>query len=362
MLKRLAFVSAALAATIFAAQPAVAATQDPVRKDLAQLVDAGFPGALAVVRDEHGRVRKLTAGVGDIATGRPVPADGQVRLGSNTKTFVAVVMLQLVAEHRVRLDDPVEKYLPGILHGQQITVRQILQHTSGLPNYTEFLALDDLSLRYKHFEPQDLLDVALAHPNNFPAGTSWAYSNTNYIVAGLLVERVTGHTLESQIQKRVIQKAGLRHTYFPVDGETGIRERHPQGYLPLPTGELLDITDLDPSWGWAAGQMIGTPSDLNTFFSALIHGKLLPKAQLAEMEKTVPADLFPGAAYGLGLIRFPLSCGGVAWGHGGDIPGYETRTEVTADGRAASVAVTSLPQSEEAATQVLATVDDALCD
>ncbi|MFI1993862.1 serine hydrolase domain-containing protein [Actinoplanes sp. NPDC020271] len=364
MLKRLAFVSAALAATVLAAQPAVAAVagpHDPVRKDLAALVADGFPGALAVVRDEHGRVRKPTAGVGDVATGRPVPADGQVRIGSNTKTFVAVVVLQLVAEHRVRLDDPVEKYLPGLLHGEQITVRQILQHTSGLPNYTDYLPLDDLSLRYRHFEPQELLDLALAHPATFPAGTGWAYSNTNYIVAGLLVERVTGRPVEEQIQKRVIRKAGLRHTYFPADYETGIRERHPQGYLAGPDGQLLDITDLDPSWGWAAGQMIATPSDLNTFFSALIHGKLLPKAQLAEMERTVPADVFPGARYGLGLMSLPLSCGGVAWGHGGDIPGYETRTGVTADGRAATVAVTAPPPTEEAAMKVLDTVDDALC-
>ncbi|GAA2846325.1 serine hydrolase [Actinoplanes cyaneus] len=372
MLKRLVFVSAALAATVFAAQPAVAATgfaaqpavaatRDPVRKDLEGLVAEGFPGALAVVRDEHGRVRKPTAGVGDLATGRPVPADGQVRIGSNTKTFVAVVMLQLVAEHRVRLDDPVEKYVPGLLRGQRITVRQVLQHTSGLPNYTDFLALDDLSLRYRHFEPQELLDLALAHPPVFPAGAGWAYSNTNYIVAGLLIERVTGRPLEEQIEKRVIRKAGLRHTYFPADHETGIRERHPQGYTPGPDGKPLDITDLDPSWGWAAGQMIATPSDLNTFFSALIHGRLLPKAQLAEMQRTVPADLFPGARYGLGLISFPLSCGGLAWGHGGDIPGYETRTEVTADGRAATVAVTAQPETEEAATKVLKTVDDALC-
>ncbi|AEV89078.1 beta-lactamase [Actinoplanes sp. SE50] len=357
----LKIVAAVLAATLLTAQPAVAATRDPVRKDLANLVADGFPGALAVVRDEHGRIRRPVAGTGDTATGRPVPADGQVRLGSNTKTFVAVVVLQLVAEHRVRLDDPVERYLPGLLHGRRVTVRQILQHTSGLANYTEYLALDDLSLRYRHFAPRELLDLALAHPDTFPAGTSWAYSNTNYIVAGLLVEKVTGRPLAEQITRRVIRRAGLRHTYFPADGETGIRERHPQGYLTLADGQLFDITDLDPSWGWAAGQMVGTPSDLNTFFSALIHGRLLPDAQLAEMEKTVPAELWPGARYGLGLVSFPLSCGGVAWGHGGDIPGYETRTGVTMDGRAATVAVTTMPATEQAAAAVLGTVDDALC-
>jgi D-alanyl-D-alanine carboxypeptidase len=357
----LKLIAAALAATLFTAQPAVAATQDPIRKDLARLVAAdGFPGALAVVRDANGRVRKPTAGVAEIGTDRPVPADGQVRIGSNTKTFVAVVVLQLVAEHRVRLDDRVEKYLPGLLHGQDITVRQILQHTSGLPNYTEHMPVDDLSVRYQHFEPQELLDIALAEPPVFAPGAGWAYSNTNYIVAGLLVERVTGRTLEQQIATRVIRKAGLRHTYFPVDGETGIKERHPHGYLDE-NGELLDITDFDPSWGWAAGQMISTPSDLNAFFGSLIHGRLLPQAQLAEMERTVPADLWPGARYGLGLISFPLSCGGVAWGHGGDIPGYETRTGVTLDGRAATVAVTTLPDTEQEATDVLDTVDHALC-
>ncbi|GIF11346.1 serine hydrolase domain-containing protein [Actinoplanes teichomyceticus] len=358
----LKFVAAALAATVLAAQPAAAASApDPVRRDLARLVADGFPGALAVVRDERGHVRKPTAGVARIGTGRPVPADGQVRIGSNTKTFVAVVVLQLVAEHRVRLDDPVERYLPGLLHGRKVTVRQILQHTSGLANYTEHMPLNDLAIRYRHFQPRELLEIGLAQPDTFAPGTSWAYSNTNYIVAGLLVEKVTGRPLAGEITRRVIRKAGLRHTYFPADGETWIRGRHPQGYLRQEDGELVDITDLDPSWGWAAGQMIGTPSDLNAFFSALLDGKLLPAAQLAEMRRTVATDMWPGARYGLGLISSPLSCGGVAWGHGGDIPGYETRTGVTGDGRAATVAVTMMPETEQAADAVLDTVDDALC-
>nr|WP_305790173.1 serine hydrolase domain-containing protein [Actinoplanes lichenis] len=341
---------------------ASAGPPDPVRQELHQLVTAdGFPAALAAVESRSGRTRNLAAGVADTATGRPAPVDGQVRIGSNTKPFVAVVVLQLVAEGKVALDEPVETYLPGLVRGdgidgRRITVRQLLQHQSGLPNYTEFLPLDDPALLHTYFEPRELLDLALAHPADFAPGTQWAYSNTNYVVAGLLVQKVTGRPLAEQITTRIVGKLGLRHTYFPPVGEQRIRERHPHGYQ-----GTADVSDLDPSWGWAAGQMVATPSDLNAFFGALLDGKLLPPAQLAEMKRTVPAAMWPGARYGLGLVSTPLSCGGLAWGHGGDIPGYETRNAATEDGRAATVAVTMVPESEEAEAHVRRAVDTALC-
>jgi D-alanyl-D-alanine carboxypeptidase len=352
----------AVIASLAVAQPVSAAPRDPVRQELRQLVgEHGFPGALAAVRDRGGRTRNLTAGPG-------VPVDGQVRIGSNTKTFVAVVVLQLVAERKVDLDAPVETYLPGLVRGEgidgrEITVRQLLQHTSGLPNYTEYLDTTDFSkIQFQYMEPRELLDLALAHPANFPPGAKWSYSNTNYVLLGLLVQKVTGRPIAEQITDRVIKKAGLRHTYFPQVGEQGIRERHPRGYHPDPSGELRDVTVLDPSWGWAAGQMIATPTDLNTFFGALIGGRLLPAAQLAQMRTTVAADeVGPGVRYGLGLMSSPLRCGGLAWGHGGDIPGYETRGGVTEDGRAATVAVTMTPASEEQAEPVLDLVETALC-
>jgi D-alanyl-D-alanine carboxypeptidase len=343
------------------AQPVSAAPQDPVRAQLQHLVrDEGFPGALAAIRGRDGRTRDLTAGP-------RVPADGQVRIGSNTKTFVAVAVLQLVGAGKVDLAAPVETYLPGLLRGagidgRKISVRQLLQHTSGLPNYTEYLDTDDFAeLQHRYLEPRELLDLALAHPADFAPGAKFAYSNTNYVVAGLLIQRVTGRPLAEVLTERVVKRAGLRHTYFPAVGEERIRERHPRGYHPDATGKLQDVTELDPSWGWAAGQMVATPSDLNTFFRALIGGRLLPAEQLRQMQTTVEADLFPGSRYGLGLISTPLSCGGLAWGHGGDIPGYETRGGVTTDGRAATVAVTTLPASEEQANEVLKTVDTALC-
>jgi D-alanyl-D-alanine carboxypeptidase len=297
--------------------------------------------------------------VGDRATGAPVPVDGRVRIGSNTKAFVAVVVLQLVAEGRIALDAPVEKYLPGLLPGIDVTVRQLLQHTSGLPEYTDHLDGDFAELRHRYFEPRELLDAALAHPVLFAPGARWSYSNTNYVVAGLLVQRVTGRPIAEELTERVIRKAGLRHTYFPAVGDETIRGRHPHGYEPGP----LDVTSFDPSWAWAAGQLIATPRDLNAFFGALLDGELLPPAQLREMQKTVEAPgLWPGARYGLGLVSFPLSCGGVFWGHGGDIPGYETRGGATEDGRAVALAVTAVPTTEDAAIAVMETVDTALCD
>ncbi|MFF8259766.1 serine hydrolase domain-containing protein [Streptomyces virginiae] len=347
--------------------PSVAAATGPdtVQQNLNRLVRSdGLPAALASVKERAGRTRTYVAGVGDLATGSKVPRDGQVRIGSNTKTFTAVVVLQLVGEGRVDLDAPVDTYLPGLVRGEgidgrHITVRQLLQHTSGLPNYTEY---DDLQPRPYH--PLDLLDIALRHKADFAPGAQWDYSNTNYVLAGLIAEKVTGRSLAQEIDRRIIQRLGLRHTYFPAPGDVTIREPHPHGYhRESADGPLRDITEMDPSWSWAAGQLISTNSDLNRFFSELLRGHLLPEAQLAQMRTTVPADYFGrGAGYGLGLVSRPLSCGGVYWGHGGSFPGYETRGGATEHGRrAAHIAVTTQPTDKPVMERVDATVDEALC-
>ncbi|MFE2285353.1 serine hydrolase domain-containing protein [Streptomyces sp. NPDC059443] len=344
---------------------AFAARPDAVQQTLNALVrDDGMPAVLASVQGRDGRTRTYTAGVGDLTTGSKVPKDGQVRIGSNTKAFTAVVVLQLVGEGKIGLDAFVDTYLPGLVRGEgidgsHITVRQLLQHTSGLPEYG--LHVDDDEIRNRYFEPRELLDIALRYKADAAPGEKWGYSNTNYILAGLIVQKVTGRPLAEEIDRRVIKRIGLRHTYFPAPGERTIREPHPQGYHRNPAdGPLRDFTELDPSAGWAAGQLISTNSDLNRFFAALLAGRLLPAAQLAEMRTTVPAGT-SGLRYGLGLTSRPLSCGGVYWGHGGDIPGYETRGGVTEDGRAAGVAVTNIPTDEAAAQHVKDAVDRALC-
>lgn len=298
-----------------------------------------------------GRTRNYTSGVADLKTGAKVPVDGQVRAGSNTKTFTATVVLQLVGEGKVNLDAPIERYLPNLVRGEgidgrRITVRQLLQHTSGLPEYSD--AVGDLTGKDRHtyVQPRTLLDTALARKALFAPGTSWSYSNTNYVLAGLLIEKVTGRPLAEQITKRVIDRIGLRHTYFPGAGDERIREAHPQSYFAAKPGAPLEnITEMDPSWGWAAGQVISTPGDLNRFFTALFDGKLLKHAQLAQMRTTVKVPdavgLGPGARYGLGVTSTPLSCGDLVWGHGGDIPGHKTRPGVTDDGRAVTIAARS---------------------
>ncbi|WP_314250370.1 serine hydrolase domain-containing protein [Streptomyces kutzneri] len=356
---------AAMSLGALAPPAAFAARPDAVQQTLNVLVrDDGMPAVLASVQGRDGRTHTYTAGVGDLATGSKVPKDGQVRIGSNTKAFTAVVVLQLVGEGKIGLDASVDTYLPGLVRGEgidgrHITVRQLLQHTSGLPEYG--VHVDDDEIRNRYFEPRELLDIALRHKADAAPGATWGYSNTNYILAGLIVQKVTGRPLAEEIDRRVIKRIGLRHTYFPAPGEMTIREPHPQGYHRNPAdGPLRDFTEMDPSVGWAAGQLISTNSDLNRFFAALLAGRLLPAAQLAEMRTTVPAGT-SGLRYGLGLTSRPLSCGGVYWGHGGDIAGYETRGGVTEDGRAASVAVTNIPTDEAATQHVKDAVDRALC-
>ncbi|AWS49243.1 serine hydrolase [Streptosporangium sp. 'caverna'] len=367
----------ALTGLTLAALPATAATvpaartADVVQQTLDSLVrDDKFPAALAAVRGRDGRTRDYTAGVADLKTKTKVPVNGQVRIASNTKMFTAVVVLQLVDEGKIALDAPIEKYLPKLVRGngndgRKITVRQILQHTSGLADYdVELVGKDYGKVQHTYFEPQQLLDAALSQKALFAPGKGWSYSNANYVLAGLIVQKVTGRPISEEITKRIIDRIGLRDTYWPALGDQSIRKPHPQGYFPAADGSLVDVTMGDPSMSWAAGQLTGTPRDLNRFMTALLDGKLLKPAQLKQMQTTVTADDFDatgGARYGLGLARVKLSCGGYAWTHGGDAPGYVTRNAVTSDGRAATIAVTGPVMTLPIAQHLEAALDTVLC-
>ena len=317
------------------------------------LVEAGYPAALAAVTDGKGESAGVAVGKGSLETGQAPPMDGEVRIGSNTKTFVAVVVMQLVQEGKVGLDEPIETYLPGLIKGEgidasRITVRQLLQHTSGLPEYADTTpgSGDIFQIKDHYAQPRDLLDTALSKPAAFEPGTQWKYTNTNYIVLGMLIERVSQRPVGEQIDERIVKKLGLSHTYFPAPGEEKIRGTHPRGYHLNGEGKLEDITEMDPAWGWAAGAMVSTPSELNTFFQAVLDGRLLTQSSIDEMKNgAVDASSYlgSGTVYGLGLIGRSLSCGGTAWGHGGTIPGYQTDNAVGPDGTAVTVAVTALP-------------------
>jgi D-alanyl-D-alanine carboxypeptidase len=349
-----AAVAAATAATTTASAATAATTpaqhaysQQDLQRDLDAITATGVPGVLAEVRTGDQQLRG-TSGVADLDSRQPVKGNGFFRIGSNTKTFLSVVVLQLVAEHRLSLDDTVGHWLPGVVHGNgndggKITVRELLQHTSGLHDYTDDLQAQITSpeayrqLEFRQFSRQDLLDIALAHrPDNAP-GAAWNYSNTNYILLGMVIEKLTHDSWENQVTRRIIIPLGLRHTYAPGTS-TRLPQPHATGYLIFDKNTRIDTTAENMSWADSAGALISTAADLSRFWSAIGRGALLSQAQTREMRQTVPATggdsaSVPGSRYGLGIFFIPLSCGGGYWSHEGDVPGYNTIGAVSSDGR-----------------------------
>ncbi|WP_328384456.1 beta-lactamase family protein [Streptomyces sp. NBC_00400] len=401
------------------ARPAPSAACDAARGAVTDSVDTlvtrhGVPGAAAEVVDPGCGRWTAASGVADRATGRPMNAGDRLRIGSVTKTFTATVVVQLAAEGRIALDAPVERYLPGLIRGngydgRTITVRQLLQHTSGLPDYVESLGKGPVNeWRFRHFEPRELIAAALKMPH---PDKRWHYATTNAVIAGLVVEKVTGRGVEAEVTRRILDPLGLRDTYWPGDS-TRIRGPHSHSYFPyVPTPErqaserqgaeqesqeqegrepqgrepqgreqpgqeqpgqeqpngtpLADGTAWNTTFGGAGGALISTPADVNRFYRGLFGGKLLPARWLAEMKHTVPADpqrLWPGARYGLGLIASPLQCGGMWWGHSGTVPGgHRALGAVTPDGRSIALALNKVPETDQAEANFRAIVDRAFC-
>ena len=332
---RIRSISAVLALTAMSVAVAAPATAAPPRsqldRDLDAVVAAGATAALAESTGRSGTVR-AAAGVARLGRAAPAPVNGRFRIGSVSKTFLATVVLQLEAERRLRLDDTVERWLPGVVpNGDEITLRHLLNHTSGIENYTAVLDLSPagwLPQRYRSWQPDELVALATAKPPLFEPGDGWSYSNTNYVLLGLVVKAATGHDYATEIQRRIITPLGLRQTESPGE-KTRISGPHAHGYLPAgpETGaKPVDVTTFNPSVAGAAGDMISTTSDLNTFFKALLTGRLLPPAQLTAMTTMVE-----GHDYGLGLEATHLSCGVTVYGHGGGIFGYSTGSFHTRD-------------------------------
>ncbi|WP_367135587.1 serine hydrolase domain-containing protein [Saccharothrix sp. HUAS TT1] len=306
------------------AEPAGRVDRQVVQRALDAMARTGAQGVQVRVTDGR-REFTARAGTARVDSPRPVPTDGRFRVGSITKTFVSTVVLQLVGEGEVDLDAPVGRYLPGLLpDGDRITVRHLLQHTSGLHNYTLVLP-QDLSERFRTWTPAELVALSTARPLDFQPGTGWNYSNTNYVVAGLLVEAVTGRPYGAEVAQRVLRPLGLRSTVVP-GARSDIPGPHAHGYL-RDGGEVVDITEMNPSVAYAAGEMISTTADLDRFADALLDGRLLRPAQRAELTSALPTT----NGYGLGVERTDLPCGGSVWGHGGSIPGYASLMLSTPD-------------------------------
>ncbi|MFD7506524.1 serine hydrolase domain-containing protein [Streptomyces sp. NPDC059850] len=319
------------------------ATQDA----LDAITRAGVPGVLARA-DRADKTWYGTSGVADRRTGRPRLPQDRFRVASVTKTFTATVLLQLAADPAYGLspDDTVEKWLPGLVRGNgndgsRITLRQLLQHTSGLYDYLEddtlrakYTGTAFFDHRYDGATPEELVRIALAQKPDFDPGKGWGYSNTNYILAGMIIEKATGHTYASEVERRIIKPLGLRGTSLPgtspwVPGPHG--RHYSTLFVDGPGARSYDVTEFDPSVAGASGEMISTVRDLNVFFRALLRGELLPPAQQKEM--LTGHDLGDGRSYGLGIRSQKLkACGVTVWGHSGEIPGSATRTAATADG------------------------------
>lgn len=318
-----------------------AAAQDAMD---AQVEQAGAPGVLGQAQDGGG-VWHGASGVADRATQRPPMPQDRFRIGSLTKPFIATVMLQLAAEGTVDLDAPVERWLPGTVRGggqdgRHITVRQLLGHTSGLYDFTS-----DPGMRRDNFGPrfaahrydshsaESLVRTAMEHARSFRPGTGWEYSNTNYVLAGMVISKATGRSYAQEIESRIIRPLKLRDTSLPGTS-AAIPAPHGRAYSTLAgTGgqsRVHDVTALDPSVAGASGEMISSTGDLVRFMRALLGGDVLPARQLSEMKSTVPAD--GGERYGLGLTRHRLSCGATVWGHEGTIQGSRSTAVTTADG------------------------------
>ncbi|MFJ3106146.1 serine hydrolase domain-containing protein [Streptomyces sp. NPDC086835] len=305
-----------------------------LQKALDDLVKAGAPGAMAEVRSAEGTWTG-SSGRGDLLRTEPPRPDGLFRAGSVTKTFVATAVLQLVDEGKISLEDSVERHLPGLVPtGEKITVRQLLNHRSGLFDYTESLWPGGLreiyEKRFAQYTPLDLIREANRHKPNFEPGTKGGYSNTNYVLLGLLIEKVTGKPVEKQIDERILKPIKLHQTSFPGKA-TNIPGPHAHAYLRLDGADspFVDMTKSNMSWAWAAGALTSSTHDLNTFNKALIGGKLISDDMLKEMKEAEP--LGAGAPYGLGITRLDDPDFGTAYGHTGGTPGYTTYAYTLAD-------------------------------
>jgi D-alanyl-D-alanine carboxypeptidase len=330
---------------------AVAGQERPeLQKAIEEIVESGFLGVSLRVHDERGEWVG-SAGLAELGGTAKPPIDGHARIASNTKTFTATLVLQLVAEGKIGLDTPVADYLPEFGLDERITVRMLLQHTSGVFNFTGEMYEDGTIVlgipapgtplgqewvedRFHTYQPRELVELALSKPARFEPGTKWSYSNTNYVLARLLIEQVTGRSFAAEMHRLILGPLGLSSTVVP-ETSPEIPEPHAHAYYRYEQDgveKTVDVTRHNPSWTPGGGDMISTTQDLATFISALLRGKLLPAELLAQMCTPHPTGI-PTMDYGLGVFVRDLGPGGgIVITHNGGLAGYATLMCATPDG------------------------------
>ena len=310
---------------------------DQIQAALDEQVEAGNTVGITLLIDSPVGTFAGASGYADLENEVPLQPDDAFRIGSITKMFTSTVILQLVEEGVLRADDTLVEWLPDIAvpNNDRITLRHLMNHTSGIPNYT-----DDETLVEQYIanptEPQGIetlvewintLDTALFEP-----GADWSYSNTNYILLGLVIEAATGSTSAEQYRSRIFEPLGMAHTYL-ADAEPATVELV-QGYTP-DDGVWVNTTAWNVNWAWTAGALVSTPSDLAIFIRALFAGELF--AQPDTLAALLDTSGTGADRYGLGIGYIPPAglglspMAGAAWGHGGGIPGYLTELTYVPD-------------------------------
>jgi len=341
---------------------AAASRRSKLRTIVRGLVAAGAPGALAVVRTPAGTDR-AAGGLASLQPRAAMQSTDRFRIASVTKTFVATLVLRLAAQGRLKLGDPVERWLPGLVpNGGSITLRELLNHTSGLYNYTddETWEKEEIADPGRQWTPHELVAFATSHPPLFPPGTSWSYSNTNYVLLGQVLEAVTGEPLDQELQGQLFRPLALGSTSFASG--TAIAGTYAHGYLGsasglVSPGTLVDVsTVVDPSELWAAGAIVSNADNLTRFFALLLKGRVLPRAQMKAMKTANGASI----NYGLGL-RIAVTLCGAAFGHNGDAPGYRNIVWATANGRRVASIMVNIDTTHVSWTRLEAAAKNALC-
>ena len=315
-------------------------------KTLDQLIrePGGPPGAIAVVqRGNHMKV--FRKGVADQKTGAPIDVGDSWRIGSVSKAFNGAVALQLVAQGKLLLSDTIGQRLPALPPAwHNVTLGQLLNHTSGLPNFTKDPGWQRAVQEGEYLSPMDLIGLVSAQPLAFPPGSSYAYSNTDNIVVALFAEMATGLPYDILLYQLVFDPLHLRRTVMPLG--FSMLEPFVHGYDNNATGERDDISEaLNMSTVWASGALISSPLDSNRFIRAYAGGKLFGGATRAAQTDFVPGGESepkgPGEnSAGMGLFKYDTRCGTV-YGHTGNFPGYTAITVSSPDGRLSFVMLVS---------------------
>src|SRR5262249_14148905 len=225
-------------------------------------------------------------------------------------------ILMLADQGKLGLDDPIDRYVKGVPSGDRITLRLLAQMRGGLYDHADDTDKDLPKQPLREYKPEELVEISFRHPLVFPPGSKFLSTNTNTVLLGLVVEKVSGQSLPSFIEQNILKPVGLTHTVFPKGAE--LPSPHSHGYFKMPDGKIVDATDWNPSWGWAAGSMISTLDDMRVWARELALGKLISPAMKREQHQFLPAPPEgDGALYGLALENQN------GWiGHNGNINSY----------------------------------------